>query len=330
MVAKGGKVLIIDNEAGQRKKVIAALAKAGFAIEEAERGIEALLKIEKAVALGRPFEAVIADLYLPDINGLKLIEVIKSRRPNLPVILTSGYGGENLANETKSRGGDELLFKPFEAETLSRLLQTLPEFASKEGMEMSTVKTKRSVTAYCFIKIADKKNAGELFRRLYFLDNVLYCDAVKGVYDLALMVNGDTSEEIDEVIASQIKPMKEIGEIEFCPVVTPQVDEALSGFIKDYEKKRSFGGQDGKADDDKVSAYLLAEIEKDKFGAAFPQLYLLDCVVSCDAVKGKYDAVLLLKADNFKELERISSEEIRPIDGIVRTKFAKILKMFEE
>ena len=76
-----------------------------------------------AGALGRGlagFDVVFSDVVMPGMSGVELGQEIRRRRPDLPVVLTSGYS-HVLAEE--GRHGFELLQKPYAAEELSRVLR---------------------------------------------------------------------------------------------------------------------------------------------------------------------------------------------------------------
>jgi DNA-binding NtrC family response regulator len=69
---------------------------------------------------GLPVAVVFSDVVMPGMGGVELGQEIRRRRPDLPVVLTSGYS-HVLAEE--GRHGFELLQKPYAAEELSRVLR---------------------------------------------------------------------------------------------------------------------------------------------------------------------------------------------------------------
>ena len=79
--------------------------------------LKALESIKKNQA---PFQYVVVDLRLPDIDGIKLLKVIKFNYPELPVVVITGYGNETTEADAKSEKADAYLEKPFTAEELSR------------------------------------------------------------------------------------------------------------------------------------------------------------------------------------------------------------------
>ena len=113
------KILIVDDEAIGRKLLKAVLdGEEGYALIEAETGKEAL---EKA---GQTFpDAVILDLNLPDMDGLKVLEKLKTLAPNLPVLMLTSHNDASTALEAVKRGAFHYMTKPFDADQLRVTLQ---------------------------------------------------------------------------------------------------------------------------------------------------------------------------------------------------------------
>ena len=66
------------------------------------------------------FEVVFSDVMMPGMNGVELAGEIRRRRPDLPVVLTSGYSDVLAAEGTH---GFDLLRKPYSVADLSRILR---------------------------------------------------------------------------------------------------------------------------------------------------------------------------------------------------------------
>ena len=324
------KVLIVDDEAGIRRNLHFGLTQHGFTIDDAEDGLSALAQIESSYHKGTPYSYVITDMVLPDINGLKLLEVIKSKYPTLPVIIITGYGTEVTADEVTARHGDGFLAKPFLADDLADVLGkvTPPKTEAPQAIVEPALKT--SVSAYALIKV---KAGGDVkvFNKLYFMDNVLYCDAVRDAFDIVLLLNASTPAELDQIIQTKIKTLPEVEEVVYCPVAKPKLDAGIQDFINDYEKQKSLSPQGNKPKrvPYPLSAYVLIEVDKARFNEVYPKLYFLDNVVSCDTTKGKYDLILLIQSATFDEMQRLVREKIGSIDGILRTRLLNIMNLFE-
>ena len=324
------KVLIVDDEAGIRRNLHVGLTQHGFSIDDAEDGLSALSQIESSYHKGTPYNFVITDMVLPDINGLKLLEVIKSKYPNLPVIIISGYGTEITPDEVNARHGDGYLAKPFLVDELTDVLEKVapPQMDSPQAIAEPALKT--SVSAYALIKVKEGGDV-KVFNKLYFMDNVLYCDAVRNSYDIVLLLNAATPAELDHIIQTKIKTLPEVDEVVYCPIAKPKLESSIQDFINDYERQNSLSPQGNKPKrvPYPLSAYVLIEVEKSRFNEIYPKLYFLDNVVSCDTTKGKYDLILLVQSATFNEMERLVREKIGSIDGIVRTKLLNVMNLFE-
>ncbi len=123
----GRTILVVDDEENVRVVTGMVLQAHGFEVAEAMDG-EAAIRIFDENP-GR-FSAVILDLIMPRAGGDVVASVIKQRRPELPIILTSGLLSDrrtsNEAEQTYRRLGDVLLQKPFsQADLMGALAQVL-------------------------------------------------------------------------------------------------------------------------------------------------------------------------------------------------------------
>jgi PAS domain S-box-containing protein len=117
-----GTILLIEDEVA----VIAALRKLlerlGYHVIEAQTGKE-------AIALARAFDGdidlAILDVFLPDMNGNKIYPLIKEFRPDLKVLVFSGYSLDGPAQEILDAGAHGFLQKPVSIEVLSQKLTGL-------------------------------------------------------------------------------------------------------------------------------------------------------------------------------------------------------------
>lgn len=106
------KVLVIDDEPPIRKLLRMGLATQGYEILEAPNGKAALDLLKSNPDL------VILDLGLPDMQGLELLSVIRSRREGLPIVVLSSRGDEAGKVDALDRGADDYVTKPFGMEEL--------------------------------------------------------------------------------------------------------------------------------------------------------------------------------------------------------------------
>jgi two-component system, cell cycle sensor histidine kinase and response regulator CckA len=107
-------VLVVDDEIAVRRFAARVLEREGYGVVEAKDGVEALELISQD---GLSVEVVVSDIVMPRLNGVELMEALATSRPDLPVILMSGYATGALA-ELGIAAPCAILPKPFPSERL--------------------------------------------------------------------------------------------------------------------------------------------------------------------------------------------------------------------
>ena len=107
------KVIIIDDEEGVREslKLILSDHYNLIATEDAGQGIDCLTN-------DRDIGLVLLDIKMPGNNGLEVLQNIKNIRPELPVIVVTGYKSVETATEAVRLGAAGYIVKPFKAEEI--------------------------------------------------------------------------------------------------------------------------------------------------------------------------------------------------------------------
>ena len=113
------EVLVVDDEADIRELVSGVLEDEGYSVRTAADSNGALDAIEDR----RP-SMVLLDVWLQGsrLDGLQLLQEIKRRDPNLPVLMISGHGNLDTAVAAVREGAVDFIEKPFEAERLVYLV----------------------------------------------------------------------------------------------------------------------------------------------------------------------------------------------------------------
>jgi len=107
------RLLVVDDEEHQREMLEAILGRAGFRIETAQNGQEALDRLEQS-----DFDLILTDQRMPVMDGLELLERLRGRHRDLPVILMTAYGSVSSAVQAMKRGAADYLTKPFDKDEL--------------------------------------------------------------------------------------------------------------------------------------------------------------------------------------------------------------------
>jgi two-component system nitrogen regulation response regulator NtrX len=118
------EVLVVDDEADIRELVSGVLEDEGYAVRTAADSTSALDAIEDR----RP-SLVLLDVWLQGsrMDGLQMLQEVKRRDPNLPVLMISGHGNLDTAVAAIREGAIDFIEKPFEAERLVHLVSRATE-----------------------------------------------------------------------------------------------------------------------------------------------------------------------------------------------------------
>ncbi len=112
-----GRILLIDDEVMLARVSQHILERLGYTVEMYTNPKEAIDSFRHAP---HQFDLVITDLTMPDMNGVQVITILKVIRPNLPVILCTGFGYTLDEEAVGALGINTLLHKPIETAELAR------------------------------------------------------------------------------------------------------------------------------------------------------------------------------------------------------------------
>jgi len=104
------RILIVDDEEGMRRLLARVLAKEGYQTVAVANGADALRQIASA----DPFDLVVTDIHMPEMNGLDLLRQVKEYDPSLPIIVITAYGTVENAVQALRAGAYDYIAKPFE------------------------------------------------------------------------------------------------------------------------------------------------------------------------------------------------------------------------
>jgi signal transduction histidine kinase/CheY-like chemotaxis protein len=120
-VSKRERVLVVDDDQMVRKSVVAQLTSLGYGIVEVSSPAEAL----EVIASKEPLDLVFSDIVMPGpIDGIELARLIRERRPNLKVLLTSGYPDLKATRSSEDSYIQwDILKKPYRRPDLKKALE---------------------------------------------------------------------------------------------------------------------------------------------------------------------------------------------------------------
>ncbi len=118
--AFSGTVLVVEDEAEVRAMVAETLRELGCHVLEAHDGPSGLRVLHSREHV----DLLVTDVGLPGLNGRQLADAARERRPNLPVLLITGYAGAALT-DWQLAPGMEVVSKPFKLDTLAARVGSL-------------------------------------------------------------------------------------------------------------------------------------------------------------------------------------------------------------
>ena len=120
------RVLVIDDEPGLRQSLGLLLSDAGYAVSAEADGRKGLAR-----ATAEPFDLVLCDVRMPEMDGLAFLRDYRSRGGTALVIVMSAYGGEDAAIAAMKEGAYDYLPKPFRPD---EVVLTLRKAEEREGL----------------------------------------------------------------------------------------------------------------------------------------------------------------------------------------------------
>ncbi len=115
-------VLWVDDDIQMLRMGNRMLSQMGYNVITAKDGTEALEKFKNDM---ERFALVVTDYNMPNMNGTQLAEELKKAKPNLPIILVSGFGEQISSESIESGGITAFLEKPILPEELGRLIRSI-------------------------------------------------------------------------------------------------------------------------------------------------------------------------------------------------------------
>lgn len=113
MTSEGKKVLLVDDDASQRRIGEFWLKEENYQVVTAANAEEALSLVDK-----HQFDLVISDIRMPGLSGLGLLDRLRERAPGVPVILATAYGTVSDAVTAMKNGAFDYVLKPLNGDAL--------------------------------------------------------------------------------------------------------------------------------------------------------------------------------------------------------------------
>jgi CheY-like chemotaxis protein len=140
------KILVVDDEITVSKSIRQAILSEQYEVDMALSGEEALKKDAEA-----RYDLIITDLMMPGISGLDLLKTLKETRPDVNVIMVTGYPTIRTAVESVKMGAFDYLPKPFTPADLRGLVARAFKSAEGEDRGRGAVTGERIPAGYYYM-----------------------------------------------------------------------------------------------------------------------------------------------------------------------------------
>ncbi len=111
-------ILLVDDEALTLRILSNILRDKGYNISTARDGYEAVQNVNE-----RNFDLIFMDIKLPGINGVETFKTIKKIRPDISVIMMTGYTFDDLVKEALQEGALSCLYKPVDVSAILNIIE---------------------------------------------------------------------------------------------------------------------------------------------------------------------------------------------------------------
>ena len=112
------KVLLVDDEEDFLETLADRMRTRGMTVDTSTSAMEAIKRIDT-----ESYDAIILDLMMPGMDGLEALKIVKERRPELQIILLTGFGTLEKGIEAMKLGATDFVEKPADLESLTQKIK---------------------------------------------------------------------------------------------------------------------------------------------------------------------------------------------------------------
>ena len=115
---QGLRILVVDDERGARLALEVPLRLSGYDVTSVSKGEDAI-----ALLAGRPFDIVLTDIYMPDLNGIEVIRAVRRLCPETRIIAVTAHGSLEIAMNAIREGAFDFIAKPYNIDDMLALVR---------------------------------------------------------------------------------------------------------------------------------------------------------------------------------------------------------------
>jgi DNA-binding NtrC family response regulator len=151
-------ILVVDDDQRNREMLAEALSHAGFEVEAACDGVDALSKATEAT-----YSAVLSDIRMTPLSGLDLLDFLRKTMPEIPIVLLTAFGSVDTAIKAMKQGAYNYITKPVNLDelvcTMTRAVEYRRMIENKRTLQRVFSERSRAVSL-----IGQSKKMVEVFK----------------------------------------------------------------------------------------------------------------------------------------------------------------------
>ena len=148
-------VLLMEDEMNVAKGLEMVMREEGYEVDLADTGQGALDKFRAS-----EFDLLVADLRLPDMDGMDVVQHVREKRPRTNVVIITGYPSVSSAVQAVRMGVSDYLRKPFTEDEFKTAVKSALKEKEKESMEELIVETQKE-------RLIQKEEVTRVLERAY-------------------------------------------------------------------------------------------------------------------------------------------------------------------
>ncbi len=132
------RILVIDDENSMCEFMKIMLGKEGYEVDAEQSGQRAIERVNE-----KPYDMIIADLMMPEMSGLQVLDQIREAKPDLPFLVMTAFASVETAIEALKKGASDYITKPFKVDEIKLTIQKTLENTElrKENLELKALLT---------------------------------------------------------------------------------------------------------------------------------------------------------------------------------------------
>jgi two-component system response regulator AtoC len=170
------RILVVDDEEAIRLTLSTLLARHGYHVDTAENANAALAKLDQDDA-----DVVLADVRMPDMDGIELTRMITEKEISTTIIVMSAYGSVENAIEAMKAGAYDYITKPFKTD---EVILTLAKAEERENLRRENARLRR--------EMVERHDFGGIIARAKAMEPVFKLIARVAEYKSTVLISGES------------------------------------------------------------------------------------------------------------------------------------------